>query len=260
MSLSGNPKKSLIIVMASLFAIGFAVAKIYYSNENKYVDPRVIPARELYSKYNNYAQENDFSAVFSLLDSIEYVYNNIPHYKRSYEIGVIYNNRAASYLTMAIHFADSSLSLDGVNILSKDSLLNLGKKDALTSIEFYNNWLAEFGEKDLKEIESLVKSQFLQGINVETDKDRAKFLATRMEEIENAKYETPRRLSVAYTNLGIVERHSGNLEEAIKLYTKALDLWERNLTAKNNINVLLGRPIEKGRVIHKFFPPDKKKK
>ncbi|MBI9066741.1 MAG: tetratricopeptide repeat protein [Salinivirgaceae bacterium] len=260
MSLSSNPKRSLIIVMSTLFVIGFAVAKFYYSNENKYVDPRVIPARELYSKYNAYAEDNNFSAVFSLLDSIETIYKNIAHYKNSYEIGVLYNNRAASYLTMAIHFADSSLSLNGVTILSTDSLLSLGKINAKTSIEIYQNWLDYFSEKELDKISTQIKSEYIQGITLEKEADGLKFLEKRMEEIETAKYETPRRLSVAYTNLGIVERHAGNLEEAVKLYIKALELWERNLSAKNNINVLLGRPLEKGRVIHKFFPPDKAKK
>ena len=258
--MAANPKRTLILTMILLVIIGFGIAQLYYKGQNKYVDPRVVEARELYSKYNEYAQANNFSAVFSLLDSIEYIYTNIPHYAESYEIGVLYNNRAASYLTMALHFEDSSLSLNGIEIISKDSLLNLGKLNAQKSIMLYENWLQQYGEKELSDIESQIKHKFLNGIDVSSEKEKAKYMAKRMEEIETAQYETPRRLSVSYTNLGIVERHKENYKGAIELYSKALDLWERNLTAKNNINILLGRPIEKGRIIHKFFPPDKEKK
>ena len=260
MNISNNPKRTLMIIMGVLVLIGFSIAQLYYKGENKYVDPRVIQARQLYSKYNEYAQNNNFYAIFSLLDSIENIYKNIPHYKNSYEIGVLYNNRAASYLTMALHFSDSSLSIDGINIISKDSLLNLGKKNAEISIGIYKSWLKKFAEKQQSEIIALIKSDFLLNFDVESEKERSKYLKKRAEEIEHAQYETPRRLSVAYTNLGITERHKENYENAIKLYTEALNLWDQNLTAKNNRNILLGRPIEKAKIIHKFFPPDKDKK
>ena len=72
--------------------------------------------------------------------------------------------------------------------------------------------------------------------------------------------ETDRRLSVCYTNLGVIERTRGNYQEAIMNYEKALNLWDRNLEAENNLNRLLGRPIKKRNLLQKLFPPDRETK
>jgi len=84
------------------------------------------------------------------------------------------------------------------------------------------------------------------------------YLENRVREIIEALPENSRRLSVAYTNLGVAERHLGNYEQAMQHYQKALELWDRNLAAENNINILLGKPIRQRGVLEKLFPPDKK--
>jgi hypothetical protein len=84
-------------------------------------------------------------------------------------------------------------------------------------------------------------------------------IKNRVREIQTAQVETKRRLSVSYTNLGIIRRHENNPEEAYGYYTKALDMWSENLAAKNNINILFGRPVERQSFMRKMFPPDRKK-
>ena len=74
---------------------------------------------------------------------------------------------------------------------------------------------------------------------------------------EKALLENNRRLSVCYTNLGLISRFQGNYEDAVKQYEKALALWDRNLDAENNLNKLLNRPIKKRNIIQTLFPPEK---
>ena len=51
----------------------------------------------------------------------------------------------------------------------------------------------------------------------------------------------------------------GRLTPVLRLSDEAWvrELWDRNLTAKNNLNVLLGQPMEKRNVIQRMFPPDR---
>lgn len=254
-----NSKKSLILILGSIVIVGFAIAKLYYNNINSATDPRIVEARELYGKYDSYAERNDFKAIFELLDSVEYIYQSVDHYKHSYETGVLDNNRSAAYLAMAIFHEDSSLSIDGINILSKDTLLSLSKIAALKSIQTYENWLNIYSEKDEKEIHNLLATNFLNGLTGYSDKELNRFISSRVKEIKEAQLETPRRLSVAYTNLGIVMRHREDYELAIKYYKKALDLWDRNLAAENSLNALLGQPQKKRNFIEKILPPSKDK-
>ncbi|MCU4175786.1 tetratricopeptide repeat protein [Carboxylicivirga sp. N1Y90] len=254
-----NSKKSLIVILGSIVIIGFAIAKLYYNHVNKSNDPRIIEARELYGKYDSYAESNNFKAIFLLLDSVEFIYQSVEHYQRSYEIGVLHNNRSAAYLAMAIFHEDNCLSLDGISILSKDTLLSLSKIAALKSIQTYEDWLNIYSEKDEEEIHMLLTTNFLNGLTSYSDKELKRFTSSRINEIKEAQLETPRRLSVAYTNLGIVMRHRENYELAIEYYKKAMDLWDRNLAAENSLNALLGQPQKKRNFIEKILPPPKDK-
>ncbi len=252
-------KRALIVFMSALVLIGFAIASIYYESQNNKVDPRVIEARELYEKYDQYAAQNNYPAVFNLLDSVEDVYQNIPHYQNSYEIAVIENNRAAAYLTMAINNQDDPVSLDGVRILTKDSLLNISDYHLQKAIHIYTAWIEQFHSLDRDSIESIIKINFFIGLSNEYLDKKEKYLENRVEEIQTAQLENKRRLSVALTNYGIILRHREKYEEAIEMYLRALELWDRNLAAKNNLNALLGRPMEKRSIIQKLFPPEKDK-
>lgn len=249
----------LILIMTVIAIAGIVIAKAYYSGINNSVDPRIKPARELYARYNSYAQENSFDDVFSLLDSVEQIYTAVPHYNNSYELGVIYNNRAAAYITLAL-FRDSLPEVQYAQLmgLSKDSLLKLSEQACLKSISIYNEWQNRFAGKTADEISALINPEFLTGLENFPER-QDKYLENRVKEIEDANWETDRRLSVAYTNLGLICRHRGEYEEAADYYSRALELWEDNLTAENNLNKLLGRPIKKRSILQKLFPKEREK-
>ena len=253
MNLFGNKKtRALIIIMCALVLSGIAVSYFYYGNINRSSDPRIVEARTLYEKYNVYAQHNDFDSIFWLMDSIEWIYTSFDHYKNSYEVGVLYNNRAASFLTMALYTG-------GIEIKEQDSLIMLAEIAANKSIEIYQNWLDRFQDKSPEEIERIISTNFYAGLENYEAKQKNTYLKNRIVEIQDSQTETKRRLSVSYTNLGIIERHKLQYEAAANCYKKAMDLWDRNLTAENNLNILLGRPIKKRSFIQKLFPPDRDK-
>jgi len=84
-----------------------------------------------------------------------------------------------------------------------------------------------------------------------------KILNKRIDDLILARHETPRRLSVTYTNMGIVLRHQYKQNEAVECYIKAIKLWKDNYTARNNFNVLMGKPPEDRSIIDQLFPPVK---
>ena len=242
----------LILSMGALVFSGITISYFYYKSINESTDPRIVNARTLYEKYNRYAQNNEFDSIFSLMDSIELIYTSVDHYKNSYELGVLYNNRAASFLTMALY-------TDSIEITDQDSLINLADIAANKSIEIYTQWLGIFQDKNQTEIEKAISDDFYRGLeNYDIDQKNT-FLKNRIKEIQESQTETKRRLSVSYTNLGIIERHNLQYDSAAIRYKKAIDLWDRNLTAENNLNILLGRPIKKRSFIQKLFPPDRDK-
>lgn len=245
--------RALILIMCALVLFGILIASNYYKNVNKTVDPRVVEARNMYERYNAYGQANNFDAVFALMDSVEGIYTSIPHYVNSYEIGVLYNNRAATYLTMAFYHDDYMH-----DSLVKDSLVNLSQIETNRCIEIYKGWLNKYDNKSEEELLSMIKSEFGSGLENYSVEEQDKFLEKRIEEILEAQLETPRRLSVVYTNLGVIYRHKQQYEEAVKTYAEALELWDQNLTAENNLNSLLGRPQKKRSLIKKLFPPERK--
>ena len=120
--LVSNRTRALIAIMCALVLSAIVISHFYYKSVNDSVDPRIVEARKLYEKYNLYTQRNELKAVFWLMDSIEQIYASYPHYKNSYEVGVLYNNRAAAYLTLGL-FADSILSgaRDSLFILAEDA-------------------------------------------------------------------------------------------------------------------------------------------
>lgn len=239
----------LILVMLILAAIGIAIAWMHYGNINKSVDPRVKEARVMYGRYNTYASENDYEKVLSLLDSIAEIYASVQHYSNSYEMGVIQNNRASVFLTLAL--SDTSQNEIRQNYFA------LAEMYLLKGIDYYNNWLIEFQNKTEEEIAEFVNQDFSADEMLTSIENLNLVIKNRISEIMAAQLETPRRLSVSYTNLGIIRRHDNQLEEAYMYYEKALDLWAENHAAKNNMNILFGNPPEKQSFFRKLFPPDR---
>lgn len=242
--------RALILIMGALVVSGITISYLYYKNVNESTDPRIVQARTLYEKYNAYAQSGAYESIFSLMDSIESIYKAIDHYKDSYEIGVLYNNRAASFLTKVMY-------TEHMEVNAQDSLITLAENSAMRSIEIYEQWLEVFQDKNLEDIELFISDDFIKGLENYNTKQKNDYLKNRVKEIQDSRTETKRRLSVSYTNLGIIYRHKLQYEAAANCYKRAVDLWDRNLTAENNLNVLLGRPIKKRSFIQKMFPPDR---
>lgn len=230
--------------------IGFAIARVYYGNINNAVDPRVKQAQVMYGRYNVYASENDFEKVLALLDSIKEIYSAVPHYTNSYEIGVIQNNRASVFLTKAL--------ADTIPDEIRQHYFALAEQHLLKSIASYNRWINDFYNLNEEEIYAYVDREFKSDPILRNTDNIDAMIRKRVKDILTAKIETPRRQSVSYSNLGIIKRHENKLEEAVDYYTKAIELWDENHVAKNNLNIIFGKPVEKQSFLRKLFPPDRK--
>jgi tetratricopeptide (TPR) repeat protein len=249
MSLLANKNtRALIIIMCALVLCGFIISHYYYKGVNSSVDPRIVPARKLYENYNLFAQQNKLDSIFWLMDTIESIYAKVEHYVNSYEVGVLYNNRAAACLSLSMNENKTSV---------RDSLLKVADNSTNKSITIYENWFKAYEGKSKQELKAVLADGFLKGLERYDDEDRQKFLNKRTQEIIEAQAETKRRLSVSYTNLGLVYRQQLKYEDAALSYQKALENWDRNLTAENNLNKLLGRPEKKRNLIQKLFPPER---
>ena len=241
--------KIVIITMTIIVFIGLVIAFLYYGNINQTEDPRVVDAKIKYKKYNDYIEQNNFDGVLSILDTIEKIY--LPHqdYKNSFEVGVIYNNRAAAYLSIALYQIEDKKE--------KDSFINIAKKNTKISINIYKNWLEEFEELEEEQIENIFKQYYTTNNPIFKEEKIHKYLNKRVHDIILAQKETPRRISVSYTNLGIIHRHQLQPDSALIAYKNALDYWSNNLAAENNLNVMIGKPIRKRTFLEKLFPDEK---
>jgi tetratricopeptide (TPR) repeat protein len=221
------------------------------------VDPRIVHARELYAEYDVLARSGDYHAIFSLLDTIEEVYNAVNHYRNAFEVGVIDNNRGAAMLTIALYRDSIPPAADPFTGISTDSLVTLASIHIHRAISTYEQWDLKFSGKSGDEMQELIQSGFTEGLGAWDADMRKSFLENRIREMESAQIENKRRLSVCYSNLGLVYRYRGEYETAAKQYVKAIDLWDRNLDAENNLNILLNKPLRKRNLIQRLFPPEK---
>ncbi|OFY50912.1 MAG: hypothetical protein A2W85_04695 [Bacteroidetes bacterium GWF2_41_31] len=245
--------RALVIIISALVLFTLLIAHFVYKNINESVDPRIVKARSLYEGYNELAQRNAIDSIYLLMDEIEVIYNSFDHYRNSYEVGVLYNNRAATYLTVAL-FTDSTL----MSKKMKDSLVNLSEIAARKSIQIYEDWLSKYQDKSFEEIDQIASADFYIGLEMYNKEQQSRFFKRRIKEIETAQSETRRRLSVSYTNLGMVYRHRLDYEAAAKCYKKAIHLWDKNLTAENNLNILFNKPVRERNFIQKMFPSTRK--
>ncbi|MCK5243392.1 hypothetical protein KAR34_13165 [bacterium] len=229
--------KKLVTVLSAISVIVVTGAYFYYRSVNQAEDPRVAKARHLFAKYSRLIEEEKYSLVFIVLDELEDLYKNTSAYADSYELGIVYNNRTATYLLMALYD-------------DKKELLSKAEQTALTSKAIYEKWLNTYGRLNNKEIKTKIEPFF---------QISKKVLNKRVADIELAQLEVKRRLSVSYTNLGIVQRHQAQPAKAVESQTRALELWPDNHTAKNNLNVLFGKKPKKRSVVDQLFPKPRKK-
>lgn len=239
----------VILIMFILALAGLTIAWVYYSGINKGADPRVREARVLYGRYNVFAAANDQENVLVLLDSIYDIFWSVAHYQNSYEIGVVHNNRASVYLTRAL----SDTHIEEV----RQYYFAMAESELHKGIDYYKHWSALFDALDEAGIEQVVYNDFMSDPVIFQDKRAEAYIRQRVKDILLARAEMPRRLSVSYTNLGIIRRHENRMEEAVDCYVKALALWEDNLAAKNNLNIIFGRPVERHSFLRRLFPPQR---
>lgn len=239
----------LLITMLSIFLAGVWYADFYYSQVNDSEDPRVRRAKELYSNYNNLAGQKRYNEIFDLLDSIHLIYAQLDDYQNSYEVAVLHNNRAAVLLNIAL--------FESVSEIERDSIIRLSECEILDGIVIYDNWLLQFEEQSHEELMAHFQSIYQREFPLMDISSRNNYVSKRVKEMETAQTEMTRRLSVTYTNLGIVVRHQDQVEKAVEYYQLALELWPENLTAENNIHILMGEPLKERSLLDKIFPPNK---
>ncbi len=244
------------VLLGTLFItlIILVAAIIHYGKINRSEDPRVLEARELLLQYEKLLESDEYGTALSMLNGMDTIYAATPGYENSFERGVILNNKAT------VHLVKLETELLTNEVIDRDYMvesLELSEKDTRAAIHLYKDWLATFGSLQRLQIEELVRPAFppddhqLKKVNLEN------VIQKRVEDIILAQVETKRRLSVSYTNLGMIQRYKGNLAEAKHSYEKAIELWDRNYTAKNNLNVLMDQPVEKRSIIDRMFPPEK---
>ncbi len=236
--------------MVILTVAGFAIAQVYYGKINRSADPRVKQALVLYGRYNMYASDGDHEMILALLDSIDNIYSAVPHYSNSYEKGVVQNNRASVFLTRALE--------DSLREEVRQNYFSLAEHHLISGIKYYTSWLDTWGSLSEAELLSALSDEFAADQSLLIDRNLEAIVRKRVADIITARNEANRRLSVSYTNLGVIRRHENRVEEAYEFYNKALELWEDNFAARNNINILFGRPPERQSMIRKLFPPDRK--
>jgi tetratricopeptide (TPR) repeat protein len=249
LSLSSKTKKVLLGIFI-IIIISFLVAFLYYNSKNRSEDPRIVQTKYMFREYDNLMKANQFTSGLKILDRIDSILLIVPGYKDSYERAIVSNNRGSAYLGMALYNSTDSTE--------KNRLLTIAKINIDSSISVYNNWLNKHTGLPKEELYKSIYPFFQENDPAFKGKNLKKILKKRVEDLETAQKETPRRLSVCYTNMGAILRHQYKQDEAVKNYLKAIELWKDNYTARNNFNVLMGKPPKDRSIINQLFPPDKK--
>ena len=246
----GTRKILAITLSVALAAVIFAF--FYYREVNRSEDPRVARAREYMAEYDRLSGGTESYALFHLLDSADLIYRSVPGYGLSFERGVIYNNKGSSFLVKALY--DSSLTESG-----KVAFLELSVTYGDSAIKVYRNWLDEWEDLSEEEIASRLMSEMSETDPAFAGLNFNSIFRKRVKDMMLARVETPRRLSVSYTNKGTAYRHMMMPDSALLWYEKALAIWKHNRTAESNLSVLLGgEPVKPG-IIESLFPPDRNK-
>jgi hypothetical protein len=124
----------------------------------------------------------------------------------------------------------------------------------------YRRWIDQWGALSPEEIADKTASFMRVDDPAFRGKDFEKIRARRIKNINDARIETPRRLSVSLSNKGTIYRHLLKPDSSLICFREALSLWNDNRIASSNLNVLMGGDPVKPTVIESLFPPDKKSK
>ncbi len=242
--------KSLFLPLILITGIIIASGWLHYRELNRAEDPRIIDARKKMAEYNELMSENETDLALIILDSVEEIYTGVPGYADSYELGVVLNNRGSVYLIKAETDLINEREINEENLAKAKEFIE-------GSINIYSGWLDKINSMDRSEIRSMILPFFHESDPVFTGYDLNKIIEKRVDDIVASKIETKRRLSVSYTNLGIIYRYEGDIEKAVEQYEKALELWSENYVAKDNLSQLLGLPAQKRNLIQQMFFEDR---
>ena len=247
-------KKVRVLLLALTLITGTVIASGYfhYRELNRAEDPRVIGARMKMMEYNKLMGENESGLALLVLDQVEEIYRSTPGYENSYELGVILNNRGPVFLVKVETDLIKEEDLDTDNLMQ-------AKQYIKSSIDIYTSWLDTISTMDRDDIHNMILPFFPKNDPAFTNLDLNKIIEKRVDDIMVSKIETERRLSVSYTNLGIINRYERDFEEAIRQYEEALELWHDNHAATNNLNQMLGLPPEKRNILKEMFFKNKAK-
>ncbi len=241
-----------LVVVILIFIGSF----VYYGNLNSAVDPRVVEAKHLQLKYEKGLESSEHGEAMILLNRMLDIYQSTPGYENSYEVGVILNNQASVYL---VKLETELLTLEEKDIDKEEMLktLDMAMDLTLEAVGIYEKWIEEMGKLTEAEIRKKIAPFFDPNDKAFKDVKLNIVVDKRVEDIISAQVETTRRLSVSFTNLGVMNRYTGNLQEAKANYEKALELWERNYTAKDNLSTLMNLPKERRGMLERIFPPER---
>ena len=249
---SGTKKVlSLVVTITATIFIG---SYFYYDAINKAEDPRILPAKELFLTYDKELESDEYIQALSLLDQMLAIYRSTPGYENSYEIGVLLNNKATVYL---VELETELLTGENVDRQALIEPLMVAAEYTNEAIAIYENWMKDMGSLSEEQIKERISPYFKPDDPAFAGMKASKLLKKRVNLIADAQLETPRRLSVSLTNLGMISRYLGNLEEAKAHYEKAIELWDRNYTAQDNLAILLNQPVQKRSMISRRFPPER---
>lgn len=243
---------SIVVVITATIFIG---SYFYYDSVNKAEDPRILPAKELFLTYDKELESDEYVKALLILDQVLAIYQQTPGYEKSYEIGVLLNNKATVYLVELE--TDILTDQDQVDQASMRDSLQTAAEYIRQAIAIYEQWLVEMGRLSEPQIRQKIAPYFTADDPAFGGVNPAPFLAKRVDAIINAQQETSRRISVSLTNLGMINRYLGNLDEAQLNYQKAIQLWDKNYTAQDNLAVLLNQPVKKRSIISRLFPPER---
>ena len=249
---SGIVKVLLSTLLIVIFILVYAV--FYYGRINSAADPRVREANELLLQYEKGIESDQYGMALSILKAMDLIYRNTEGYEHSFERGVVLNNKASVHL---VKLETDLLNEVKVNRITMLETLDIAETYTRQAIGLYEQWLSDMGKLTRDEVEQRVRPTFTLGDPALEDVNVENVIQKRVDDIMLAQLETKRRLSVTYTNLGVIERYKGNLEISKKCYEKAIELWDRNYTAKDNLNVLLNQPVNKRSMIDRMFPPER---
>jgi hypothetical protein len=242
-----------VVISITLGVCGTAVliAALYYRSLNRAADPRTLPVREMIQRGSELSAARKAAEAHLTLDSALQILNSLPGYSASYERGVVYNNACSAWLLSALY--DSTLAFS-----EKKSMLAIARTMADSSLRIYRKWISDWGSLSGPMIRSAITPWFPQDEPAFSGLNPEKILVKRIKEIQESQKETPRRLSVSLTNLGIIHRHLNQPDSALACYAEALQIWKDNRTALSNLTVLQGGKPLKPSLIQNLFPPDKK--